>query len=444
MDTAVKSFAIKKFYPTGEECKVNNLVKCTEDGCSNVFTSESNLTLHLVKTHKKSQLLESTLSLKQYYCPELGCVYNKNKFFKNMKYLRQHYMKVHSTKNFQCTFCEKNFPTKNILNKHMEYCGINFDCCDCQASYSCYETLKTHGRRKKHNILFKSEYKSKVTVSKSEDVVTYNKNRLILPKQCISLLVLPGINKSRTNREIQTEDEKPKLRSKMTQVNRNTVVTSQSTRQTQTGMKQNLFTVETQTVGDFLNVNPKQLDVVNEANDQKTSITQTDFVESRSTSCNTSFNLDDFEFSLKTDTEKNSSGTQTPHVQSNIYSTSTATHDSIHTDTSDLLTETLNVNMSNFEFFNCNMETQTDFILNDELFNYDYYMSNMYTQTCDEILNDLGFNDIQTQTVLDDVLRSVESQTMVTHGRKNVCKGTSHMETQTDMEYLNMLEAINS
>ncbi|XP_018573943.1 uncharacterized protein LOC108912988 [Anoplophora glabripennis] len=443
MDTTVKSSTVKKFYPTVEECKINNLVKCTEDGCSNVFTSESNLTLHLMKTHKKSHLLDSNLSLKQYYCPEVGCIYNKNKFFKNMKCLRQHYVKVHCTKNFQCTLCQKNFPTKNFLNNHIEYCGINFECCDCQATYSCYETLKTHGRRKKHNILFKSEYKSKLAISKSEDVIPSNKNRVILPKQCISLVVLPTINKSVTNREIQTEEEKPKLRSKMTQVNRNAVLTSQNTQQTQTEMKQNLLTVETQTMGDFVNINRKQLDALNEANDQKTSITQTDIIESRSTSCNTSFNLDDFEFSLKTETEKNSSGTQT---QSNdIYSISTATHDSIHTDTSDLFAETLNANMSSFEFFNCNMETQTDFMLSDEMFNCDYYMSNMYTQTCNEILNDLGFSDIQTQTVLDDVLRSVESQTMVSRGRKNViCKDTSHMETQTDMEYLNMLEVINS
>ncbi|KAJ8924541.1 hypothetical protein NQ315_000689 [Exocentrus adspersus] len=405
MSATVKSptsCTVQKIYPTIEECKINNLVKCTEDGCSNVFTSESNLTLHLAKTHKKSQLLEPDLHVKQYYCPELKCVYNEN------------------------------------------YCGINFQCCDCQASYSCYETLKTHGRRKKHNILLKSEYKSKVTASKSEELISCNRSRLILPKQCVSLVVLLGASKNMTNRESQTESEKPKLRSKMTQVNRNAVMTSKNTQQTQTGAKQHHLTVETQTIGDFFNINRKQMDILAEASDQKSSNTQTDSIESRNTSCNTSFNLDDFDLALKSDIEKNSLGTQTlDNTQSiDIYSTSTATHDSIHTDTSDLLTETIN---DNFEFYNCNSETQTDFMLGDEMFNCDYYMSNMYTQTCDAIFSDLGFSDIQTQTVIDDVLRSVESQTMMSRGRKNVtCKDTTHMETQTDLEFLNMLEVINS
>ncbi|KAJ8958977.1 hypothetical protein NQ314_006341 [Rhamnusium bicolor] len=317
------------------------------------------------------------------------------------------------------------------------------------ASYSCYDTLKTHGRRKKHNILFKSEYKSKVSVSKSQDIITApSKNRLVLPKQCISLIVLPSQIRATINREIQTDDDKPKLRSKMTQVNRDIVVASQNTQQTQTGSKHIQFTVETQTIGDFLNINRKNMvDILSESGNQKSSITQTDVIESRSTSCNTSFNLDDFEFTLKPEVEKNSLGTQTSHGEcTNIYSASTTTHDSIHTDTSDLLAETLNDNMSNFEFYNCNMETQTDIMLDGDIFNCDYYMSHMYTQTCDEILNDLGFSDIQTQTVLDDMLRSVESQTMMSHGKKCniICKDTSHMETQTDMEFRHMLEVINS
>ncbi|KAJ8971590.1 hypothetical protein NQ317_013316 [Molorchus minor] len=311
-----------------------------------------------------------------------------------------------------------------MLKNHVQYCGVSFDCCDCQASYSLYETLKTHGRRKKHNILLKPSYKSRLSEVKSEELITTtDKFRLILPKQSVGLVVLSSKDKTTINRESQTEEETPKLRSKMTQINRDVIV-SQNSQQTQTGSKFIQLTAETQTIGDFLD-HKKIEDMLNDTNKLKTSITQTDIILSRSTSSNTSFNLEDFEFTIKPDIKKNSFGTQTTY---------------------DLLVETLrnnlNSEMNNFEFYNS--ETQTDFMLDDEMFNCDY-MSNMYTQTCD-ILSDLGFSDIQTQTVFDDLLRSVESQTLMSHARKNngIFKDTTHMETQTDMEFRQMLEVINS
>ncbi|KAG5890130.1 hypothetical protein JTB14_027797 [Gonioctena quinquepunctata] len=73
---------------------------------------------------------------------------------------------------------------------------------------------------------------------------------------------------------------------------------------------------------------------------------------------------------------------------------------------------------------NCHMETQTDFKSEDEMF------------SCEEILNDFGFNDIETQTVFDDMLRSVKSQTMMSHGKKINCnlRDMMHMETQTNTD----------
>nr|CAH7755145.1 unnamed protein product [Callosobruchus chinensis] len=151
--------------------------------------------------------------------------------------------------------------------------------------------------------------------------------------------------------------------------------------------------------------------------------------------------MDEFEFVEKAETI--SSSTQTYEESDNIYSISTTTHDSTHTDTSDLFTESMQIN--DFQFDNCHMETQTDFMFEEGMFDCDY-MSNMYTQTCDDILNEFEFNNIETQTVFEDMLRSVESQTMKTHSRKSTvsCKDMTHMETQTDVEFRQMLEVINS
>nr|CAH7765170.1 unnamed protein product [Callosobruchus chinensis] len=434
----MKEAVVRKFYPTVEECKVNNLVRCTEDGCMQVFHSDSNLQLHVAKTHKKVSLNESCT--KQYYCPETGCMYNTDRYFNRLKLLRQHYWKVHLEKVLSCHSCNKLFATENSLKSHSDYCGVDFKCCDCHLSYSCYETLKTHGRRKKHSVLAKSEYKPKMFTSASDTHVPQSsKNVMILPKNCVSLVIMVDPNKM-FNQGSQTVDNKPKLKSKMTQVNRD-MQASQTTQHTQTGMMNKHLTVETQTIGDFVapekNIDNSSIDMIY----LKSSKTQTDLVESRNTSCNTSFDMDEFEFVEKAETI--SSSTQTYEESDNIYSISTTTHDSTHTDTSDLFTESMQIN--DFQFDNCHMETQTDFMFEEGMFDCDY-MSNMYTQTCDDILNEFEFNNIETQTVFEDMLRSVESQTMKTHSRKSTvsCKDMTHMETQTDVEFRQMLEVINS
>ncbi|CAH1155644.1 unnamed protein product [Phaedon cochleariae] len=428
---------ILMIYPTAEECKLNNMVKCTQESCQSIFSSESNLNLHLSKTHKISNAMQQPRA-KQYYCPELDCVYHTRTHFKSMKCLRQHYLKKHSSKHFVCTSCSKGFPCQNHLSSHQEYCGIDFTCSDCDASYPCYETLKTHGRRKKHKVLSKTEFKHNLLVSKTDSKLFTNKNCLILPKSNVNLIIIPNMDRTVLHQESQTIDEKPDLRSKMTQISRS--LASLTSQQTQTGNKNVKLTVETQTIGDFIHINQKNPSHLFGLLDQKSSITQTDVIESKNSSCNTSFNMEDFEFAKET--EMSNSGTQT---QNNIFSTSTMTHDSIYTDTSDLLTDTLDENICSFEFDNCHMETQTDFMFEEDMFNCDY-MSNTYTQTCEDILGVFGFNDIQTQTVFEDMLRSVESQTMMSQRKQNngEIKYVANMETQTDTEFREMLEVINS
>lgn len=415
---------IVKVFPTVEECKKNNYVKCTEKSCSSIFTSEANLTLHLVKTHNKTHLWQNDIC-KQFHCPQMDCSYNKAKFFKNIKSLRQHFLKVHTLKQFNCTSCTKTFPSEELCKNHSNYCGVSFKCCNCDVQYACYETLKTHARRKKHTIMNKNEYKStnnliKVPNTTSNLIVNCFGGRLILPKPLPSSNII--------NQSIQTE---------------NILLITQNTQQTQTGAKNELQNVETQTILEDSNV---KLPINNVDDNRKSIKTQTNEKLFKSQSCNTSFNLEDFDFIMTNEVEKNTSSTQTNHINLNIYSTPNT--DSIHTDASDLLTSALNDNLNSFDdstFFNCNMETQTDLMLQDDLFNC-YCSNDMYTQTCDDVLSGLGFSDIETQTAIDDMLNSVEIQTTMSHS-KRVCLNSqvfANIETQTDTEFQQMLEEINS
>ncbi|KAJ3661462.1 hypothetical protein Zmor_005857 [Zophobas morio] len=416
--------SIEKVYPTVEELsKVNKNQSCPE--CCAVFTSESHLNLHLAKTHKKGHLLQANNN-KVYHCPVETCSYNSSAHFKKLKFLKQHYLKVHSEKSFVCSFCQKGFPTESACSRHIEYCNVVFKCCDCDVFYDCYETLKTHSRRKKHNILDKVAYKtptanSPLKTRKSDESLSVNKVRMILPKPSSSagMIVITGTS----DQSCQTEKS-----------NRN----SQET-QTLLAYRMPHFTVETQTIGDYFT---KKSEAFN--NNLKSAKTQTIIADPKTASCNTSFALDECKLNIITEVQRNSSGTQTTILKEpeRIYS-STSTHDSVHTDTSDLFKEIFDSN-----FFNCNSETQTDFIFNDELFKYCDDYTNMHTQTCDDLLlGEIGLNNTHTQTVFDDVLKSVESQTIMSQSQMTSLRSTdmmTHMETQTDAIFQQMLEEINA
>lgn len=117
-------------------------------------------------------------------------------------------------------------------------------------------------------------------------------------------------------------------------------------------------------------------------------------------------------------------------------------------------------------FGNC-QETQTDLLYQDDFLHTPNYIAhietqtnddidlctNMYTQTCDDqLLSDFGFSDIQTQTTWPDydLFVSTETQTLLTQNTKCFFdlpingREISHMETQTDMEFKQLLEEINA
>ncbi|KAF2904701.1 hypothetical protein ILUMI_01483 [Ignelater luminosus] len=495
---------INKVYPTAEELQtVNTCLHCTEEGCTSIFSSESNLTLHLIKTHKKERKTDTTV--KEYYCPDLNCVYNEEKFFKNLKLLKQHYLKVHGDKSFICEGCSKGFSTMSSKNRHAEYCGVNFKCCDCEVSYPCYESLLTHGRRKQHKVLEKAAYNPAKQLTQSgidkcssgPDVKVVKKEAFVLPKASTSLqvvnfvpLVIKTIGGPTFDKGSQTDccSELPKLKTKQTQVNKERPNRKHSSKHSQTSeLRKTRSSAETQTIGDYISKKPKlsvsHPDFVKYANSseenslQKSIKTQTKVVTSKTKSCNTSFELDESEYVSNPIIQRSTSSTQTTTTIPTelLYSISTATHDSIHTDTSDLNFEFMhsssqtcfNEDMSIFDsssFFNCNIETQTDFMFDNDLLNYQDCYSNMETQTIDsspvlkdEIMSmgtynskaydDILFNTIHTQTMFDDMARSVQSQTMMSHNKMHnllTCRDMANMETQTEVDFKKLLEEINA
>lgn len=421
--------SVIKVYPSEEKLStINTIVSCPEDGCSSVFASESNLNLHLAKTHNKSHLLKSDSAVKQYHCPVSACAYNDSASFKTLKLLKQHYLKKHSKKNYVCEKCNKGFATESFAKSHKAYCGINFQCRDCSNAYSSYETLKTHCRRKKHSLFEKAFYntsaaiaeKSIVKLSKSDICSTSKK--VLLPKSSHNLqLLIVSTNKSNLIEQGTQTDVTLDLSKLLRKEVQNETRKVQACAETQTP---NNYFCEKQL--------PEYLANPSEDYLSKTSITtQTKPIYSETKSCNTvGINCDNcYDYFGESSTARTSSGTQTV--------------DSVQTET--LCTGTLN---DDFDptLFNCNTETQTD-LFGDDLFNYCDYYTNMCTQTCEDlIMEELGFNETQTQTVFDDVVRSVGSQTTMSPGRRNVlsCRDMANMETQTSLEVLKMLQEISS
>ncbi|XP_046396842.1 uncharacterized protein LOC124163795 [Ischnura elegans] len=149
--------AVHKICPLPSELSfINKNIPCPEEGCGSTFLSSSNLEMHLSKHHKKrSDGLNKRDHLNkmncQYHCPVGSCLYNINsdRHFTHIKYLKQHYLKVHAEKKFLCKKCDKGFSTEAACNVHTRICGMKFTC-SCGCNYMSYEALITHAKRKNH------------------------------------------------------------------------------------------------------------------------------------------------------------------------------------------------------------------------------------------------------------------------------------------------------
>lgn len=178
-----------KIYPTVEELELMcTSVRCTQADCSAVFQSSSNLNMHLIKHHKiDSDKLTKRLGKCEYYCPVKPCAYHEDskKYFSKLKYLKQHYFKVHAAKKFDCKSCSKKFGTETLRNLHVRECGKSFTC-TCGAIYNSSEAILTHCKRKggTHSRLkVASQNKADLGSTKSTDDVQVKRNeRIIYPK----------------------------------------------------------------------------------------------------------------------------------------------------------------------------------------------------------------------------------------------------------------------
>ncbi|XP_071447509.1 uncharacterized protein Asciz [Hetaerina americana] len=154
---AEETAVVQKICPLPSELSfITKNIPCPEEGCNGTFLNSSNLEMHLSKHHKKrsdgNNRREYLNKMNcQYHCPVEKCLYNINsdRHFTHIKYLKQHYLKVHAEKKFLCKKCDKGFSTEAACNVHMRICGMKFTC-SCGCSYMSYEALITHAKRKNH------------------------------------------------------------------------------------------------------------------------------------------------------------------------------------------------------------------------------------------------------------------------------------------------------
>ncbi|XP_012226175.2 uncharacterized protein Asciz [Linepithema humile] len=195
LSTESASICEKTICPSPEELSViTDNVKCEQ--CGLVFTNESRYRLHDLKVHQRKKLDKITKENVRYHCPVQSCVYavNSQRYFSTMKYLKQHYLKVHAEKNYPCNHCSKSFSTKSAKEGHMRVCGVEFTC-TCSKTYTTYEALLTHAKRSSHAITKKNQNSLKHTNSMTI--------RIVLPTSIAKkpLTILPNLDKSEKSNE---------------------------------------------------------------------------------------------------------------------------------------------------------------------------------------------------------------------------------------------------
>lgn len=140
-----------------EQILAPKLYLCDVDDCSEQFQNASHLQMHQLRRHGlRLPVVTADLEGTVYHCPDESCCYNerasREKFFGSFRSLKQHFLKVHSQKNFFCNLCngQKSFATESLLRAHESNCGQTFRCEVCNLSYGTREALLTHAKRKNH------------------------------------------------------------------------------------------------------------------------------------------------------------------------------------------------------------------------------------------------------------------------------------------------------
>ena len=133
--------------------------------CNKLCDDLDLLNKHIASVHRMSHILvghniifekpDGSVVKPGFFCPMVKCKYHiaesfQTKYFKNFKLLKQHYTKVHASKDFSCSLCQQRFASKTYLDIHSKTCGQTFQCEDCGSSHQSLESLQTHCRRKNH------------------------------------------------------------------------------------------------------------------------------------------------------------------------------------------------------------------------------------------------------------------------------------------------------
>ncbi|KAK2588240.1 hypothetical protein KPH14_004270 [Odynerus spinipes] len=183
--------------PSAEELSVITNSICCEQ-CGLLFQNEPRYRLHNLKVHQRKKLGKTTKENVRYHCPVETCVYalESERFFTTMKYLKQHYLKVHAEKTFACTRCAKSFSTEAAKEGHTRVCGIEFTCY-CSKTYSTYEALLTHAKRSLHAI--DDKYKSSLRRANSKTTRTVHSSTAITSTANKPVNILPSQNNNEGN-----------------------------------------------------------------------------------------------------------------------------------------------------------------------------------------------------------------------------------------------------
>ncbi|XP_012281123.1 uncharacterized protein LOC105700105 isoform X2 [Orussus abietinus] len=250
--------------PTAEELSVIvNNVQCVHCGLN--FRNEPQLRLHDLKVHQRRGLDKTVKENVRYHCPAASCIYapESQRYFTTMKYLKQHYLKVHAAKTFACTSCVKCFPTEAAKDAHVRVCGIEFTC-SCQKTFSTYEALLTHARRYFHTV--DEKYKPTVRRTNAKSLQGTVPLYISFPRGVKPISILPnhgelGISNSTVQStpkfsDIAVQTDEIKKSKRTPSPSKGNTGKRQVSRQTQTSIlprdKRYRRSAETQTGDDFV------------------------------------------------------------------------------------------------------------------------------------------------------------------------------------------------
>lgn len=376
----------KHIMPERSELLLGPTIKCSEPACLSTFKSQSNLTLHLLKIHKKNVSLSFRREMNLiyfYYCPESDCIYNRFKnmeenknYFTELKHLKQHFRKVHKEKEFLCSSCKKAFPDEFSLKRHSKVCGQKFYCGICGSTYKNQTSLVYHVKQKGHSFEMTDFDSFSMLYGLEVDEV------------CLGIKSKKK-GKAKTHQAIQTDQTKTKKRPAITQTTQTLACTTNKRSKgavpdVDTGqICQKLEAASTQTLPIDLN-----------------NIFDDPLLTYADNSSQTGHDLTSH-FHMETQTELENSG----------------------------VVHNFSLEMSN----SCE---------NDPLF-----FNHMHTQTTDELLEDACF-DIHTQTHFDtefdysdyQELVSTETQTYIPRSSLYANNSSSYTQTSQSIEALNLID----